>query len=182
MYRYFIILAIGYFFSTSCEKKENPPNQKGEVTISSEIFGSKVYYVNGFSFEEEKYVPSLNPGGSVADIIPVNELKVTGEVIGMVFSTGPGNSYGFYKNFESNNLQAAEDFYRNYNQVEIQDLSELTDTLEAGQVYTFKTFKENYVKFLIREVRLMNQSALSDYVEADITYNIQRNGTEVFEE
>ncbi|MGC9341378.1 MAG: hypothetical protein ACP5E3_01615 [Bacteroidales bacterium] len=182
MYRYLFILTLGVFFLTACEKEDNTPDQKGEVTISSEIFGSTVYYVNGFSFEEEKYVPSLNPGGSVADVIPVNELEVTGEVFGMAFSAGPGNTYGFYKNFESSNLQEAENFYASYSQVETGELSELTDTLEAGQVYTFKTYKENYVKFLIRDVRLMKQSALSDYVEADIVYNIQRNGTDVFED
>lgn len=175
------ILVSMVFLVSACEEKENPPGQVGEVTISSEIFGSTVYYVNGYSFEEEKYVPSLNPGGSVADIIPVNELKVTGEVIGMAFSAGPGNSYGFYKNFESSDLQSAEEFYNNYTQVETNGLSQLTDTIEAGQVYTFQTYKENWVKFLVRDVRIMKESALSDYVEADIIYNIQRNGTEVFE-
>jgi hypothetical protein len=177
-----VILLLLILLLSACEEKEDPPGKEGEVTISSEIFGSTVYYVNGYSFEEEKYVPSLNPGGSVADIIPVNELKVTGEVIGMAFSAGPGNSYGFYKNYESTDLQAAESFYNNYTRVEISDLSELTDTLRAGQVYSFQTYKENWVKFLVREIRLMKESALSDYVEADIVYNIQRNGSEVFEE
>jgi len=150
--------------------------------VSSEIFGSSVYYVNGYSFEEEKFVPTMNPGSSVSDIIPQRVLQVSGEVIGMVFSAGPGNPYGFYKNFESQNPAEAEQFFSGYAQVSVGDLESLTDTLKAGQVYTFRTYKDNYVKILIKEVRLMTGSALSDYAEADIKYYIQRDGAPVFEE
>lgn len=182
MYRLVLILSIFILLGSACEEKNSPPSPSGEVTVSSEIFGSTVYYVNGYSFEEEKFVPSLNSGSSVPDIIPVNELNVDGDVIGMVFSAGPNNGDGFYINFESSDIGEAENFYNQYSSVEFDQFSPLTDTLRAGQVYTFKTYKGNYVKFLIEGVRMMTQSVNSDYVEADIKYFIQRDGATEFQE
>lgn len=152
------------------------------MTVSSEIFGSAVYYVNGYSFEEEKYVSTMNSGGSVADIIPENVLKVNGEVTGMILSAQGVNTYGFYKNFESSVLAEAENFFNNYLNVEADPLYPLSDTLKAGQVYTFRTYKKNYVKILVKDVRIQNDSPLKDYVEADLRYFIQRDGAEIFDE
>jgi hypothetical protein len=181
MYRIFILSFISIFLFFSCEENNSGPSESGDITISSEFFGTTVYYVNGYSFEEEKYVPTINPGGSVADIIPENVLLISGDVVGMIFSADVDGS-GFYKNFESSNLTEAEDYFNNYLQVETDGLSSLSDTLKAGQVYTFLTYKDNYVKILIEEVRKMSGSLLSDYFEADIKYYIQRDGSAEFDE
>lgn len=182
MYRFYQILFVFLMFFASCEDNNEVPDVKGSITVSSEFFGTTVYYVNGYSFEEDKFVPSLNSGGSVADIIPENVLLVNGDVTGMILSAGPGNSYGFYKNFESNSLADAEEFFNNYQTADVNGYSSLSDTLKAGQVYTFRTYKDNYVKFLVEGVRLMTGSILSDYVEADLRYYIQKDGTREFDE
>jgi hypothetical protein len=180
--QYLIILLTANLAINSCEENNGDDRPKGEVTISSEILGTNVYYVNGFSFEEEEYVPSLNSGSDVPDIIPENILEVSGEVIGMALSAGPGNPYGFYKNFESNNIAEAEEFYDNYTEAEAVNFSSLSDTLEAGQVYTFRTYKDNFVKFLVKDVRLESGGTLTGHAEADLKYSIQRDGTAIFEE
>ena len=183
MHRLAFLFAVLILFCLSCEEKQNPPSKKGNVTLSSEILGTTVYYVNGYSFEEEKYVSSLSSGGGdVADVIPENLLNVDGEVIAMVLSPGPGNPFGFYKNFESSDLEEARDFYLNYLEVDVGEFSASTSQLKAGQVYTFRTLKENYVKILVRDVRYMISGSFSDYIEADISYSIQRDGSTTFEE
>jgi len=181
MYRLYQILFVFLLFFASCEDNNDVPDAKGNITISSEIFGTNLYYVNGYSFEEDKFVPSLNSGGSVPDIIPVNVLLVSGDVTGMILSASEDGS-GLYKNFESSNIKEAEGFFNNYRMVDAANFTSLSDTLETGQVYTFKTYKDNYVKFLVEDVRLMSGSLLKDYVEADIKYYIQRDGSQEFDE
>jgi hypothetical protein len=166
----------------ACEEENNEPKMKGEVTLSSEILGTSRYYVNGFSFEKEKYAPSMNSGSDVPDIIPQNIIKPNQEIVGMVLSPGPGNNYGFYKNFESDNLSEAQDFYSNYLEVDIGTFETLSDTLKEGQVYIFRTYKDNFVKFLVEETRVFPGFYPEGYVEADIKYNIQRDGSNVFEQ
>lgn len=166
----------------ACEEENNEPKAKGEVTLSSEILGTSLYYVNAYSFEEEKYVSSMNSDSDIPDIIPQNIIKPDQEIVGMVLSPGPGNSYGFYKNFESENLSEAEDFYLNYLEVDIENFTTLSDTLKAGQVFTFRTHKDNFVKFLVKEVRMYPGLYPEGYVEADIRYNIQRDGSAVFDQ
>ena len=170
------------FICYACEEENNEPKAKGEITLSSEILGTSIYYVNGYSFEEEKYVSSMNSDSDVSDIIPQNIIKPNQEIIGMVLSPGPGNSYGFYKNFEGENLSEAEDFYSNYIEVDIQNFATLSDTLKAGQVFTFRTFKDNFVKFIVKEVRMSPGLFPEGYVEADIKYNIQQDGSAVFDQ
>ncbi len=171
----FLLLSVTICYA--CEEKTDEIRTEGEVTISSEILGTEVYYVNGFSFEEDKFVRSLNSGPDVPDIIPENILEVSGEVIGMALSTGPGNHFGFYKNFESNDLSEAENFWLNYLEVDVESFISLSDTLSPGQVYTFRTYKENFVKFLVKDVRVF-----SEYVEANIRFSIQRDGSAIFDE
>lgn len=181
MEKILIICVVFLLVLPACEKEESPPSDKGDITVSSEIFGSTVYYVNGYSFEEEKFIPNLNSKGT-PDIVCQNVLDKTGSVIGMMISAFGVSSFGFYKNFESRSFTEAEEFFSGYKTVEVEQFYPLSDTIQAGQVYTFRTTKKNYVKILVKDVRIKNDSPLSDYVEADIRYYIQRDGAEVFDE
>lgn len=174
-------LTVLLIFITACEEKDKPLSPDGMIKLSSEFLGSTIYYVNGFSFEEEEFVPTVNSGGKVADIIPENILMVNGDVSGVLFSSGGGNNTGFYKNFEGESLEEAEAFFDNYTEVSAPQYSELTDTLSVGQVYTLKNYKENFVKILIRELQ-KRSGTYSDFYEVSIEYYIQRDGSEIFEE
>lgn len=163
---------------TSCEKEEETIPDEALVTVSSEFFGTQVYYVNGYSFELGKHIatPAVNSVDGIPDIVPENILLPSGDLAGILFTGGPGNNFGFYKNFESNTLDDATDFYNNYTSVDAPSFTSLSDTLKAGQVYTFRTRDENYVKLIINEVRLQ-ANMISDYYEVDIRYFIQRDGS-----
>lgn len=182
MKRFILLGFLCIIICHACEEENTEPKMKGDVTLSSEILGTSRYFVDGFSFEGEKYVSSTNSGSEVPDVIPQNIIKPDGEIVGMALSPGPGNSYGFYKNFESDNFSEAQEFYSNYLEVDIGTFETLSDTLKAGQIYTFRTHKDNYVKFLIEEIRMYPGLYPEGYVEADIKYNIQRDGSEVFEQ
>ncbi|MFW5820703.1 MAG: hypothetical protein ACOCWA_05395 [Bacteroidota bacterium] len=177
-----ILLVCCTLILSACEEKKEEPRSKASVSLSSEILGTNIYYVNGFSFEEDEYISSLNTTGSIPDIIPQNILKPDQEVVGLALSAGPGNNYGFYKNFESENFSEAEEFYENYLEAEAVNFSSLSDTIRVGQVYTFRTYKDNYVKFLVEDVRKYPGLYPEGYVEADIRFNIQRNGSDVFDQ
>ncbi|MFW5644376.1 MAG: hypothetical protein ACOCZL_00550 [Bacteroidota bacterium] len=170
------------FMCYACEEEKKEPKTWGEVTLSSEILGTNMYYVNAYSFEEDKYVPSMNSGSDIPDVIPQNIIRPNQDIIGMALSPGPENRHGFFKNYESSNLSEAQDFYSDYLEVNIGDFETLSDTLKAGQVYTFRTHKDNYVKFIVKEIRTFPGLYPQGYVEADIRYNIQRDGSEIFEE
>jgi hypothetical protein len=171
------------FWTSSCEKKTTEPADEGDITISSQIFGSSpVFYVNAFSFETGKEIPATGGGGEVADVLAEQIRTVSGDVAGMRFSTFSSNTWGFFLNGEFNSSEAALSFYNNYTEATDGPWTEQTDTVFTHQVYTFRTYLGNYVKFIVKETRIMESPGAPDYAEADIRYYIQRNGTTLFEE
>ena len=179
---------IGYllflvFIITSCEKEDEHIDNKGNVTISSELYSTgTTYYVMGYSFELEDFVKS--PGSNKkADFLPVNRLNVDGEKVGIYFEKVGNSQNGFYKNGDFQDLSEAREYYDNYTDVVKGPWESLTGDIQDFQVYTFKTTSNNYVKILIRDVNVINNMLGDvDHFEVDITYYIQRDGSEVFDE
>ncbi|MCB8995084.1 MAG: hypothetical protein H6538_05710, partial [Bacteroidales bacterium] len=103
----------------------------------------------------------------------------SGVPVGVQFSTNSvSESYGFYLNAGFDNLNDAEDYYRNYIKAYYPSFTTLTDTVKTYQVYTFQTWKLNYVKFLVRDIRAISKNDIADYFEVDIEYFIQRDGSD----
>jgi len=150
------------------------------ITVSSEIFGTGNYYVYGYSFELAEKVKTSNSYDIIPDIIPTLELLPSGEVLGAIFTTHNSNSNGFYLNGEFKSLSEANKFYDDYIEAEIGTIQKTTDRLVPFQIYTFITYKGNYVKFMIQDVRIVTNDQLTDYVEVDIKYDINKYGSPKF--
>jgi len=174
-----IITTLLLLTGSSCEKKEEPePSPKGDITLSSKILGSTIFYTFGFSFEEEKFISSMEAS-------PVTDIKLVKKPIpsgfaGVQFSTETNldESYGFYRNESFNNSADALQYYNTYNKAVFPQFSALTeDTIKSNEVWTFRTFKKNYVKILVKDIRnYYLGSPTANYTEVDIKYFIQRDG------
>lgn len=169
----------------SCEgDKKTPVPSTDEITVSTQLFdtGPTGYEVFGYSFELGKKISILDKS-QVADVIPQQVLRIDGTVIGAQLSVGGNNPFGFYKNRDFATLEEATNFYNAYHDAVDGPWESLTDTLAPYQVYTFRTFNENYVKFMITGVNIVNASSPeSSYVKINLRYHIQQDGSAVFDE
>ncbi|HYW94055.1 MAG TPA: hypothetical protein VE870_00545 [Bacteroidales bacterium] len=167
------------FLASCSSKKEIPVLNEDTVTLSTEFFGASVYYVYGYSFEQSKKVTVSFPDTrQVADIVPSRLQQPDGSVIGAQFSTMGNNPNGFNLKGSFSTLQEATDFYHSLTTVEDTTWNNPTDMLAPFQVYVFKTYKENFVKFMVTNVNIVNTGTPSEnYVEIEITYFIQRDGS-----
>lgn len=165
-------------FAVSCKKEEPSPTPSDEITLSSKTFGTQPYYSEGYSFETQEFYPRISSGTEI-DIYLNELLKVNGEPIGVQFSTNTisESTFGFYLNFEGTDLNSASEYFNNYSEAFAPDYVTLTDTIREFQVYTFRTWKSNYVKFFVKEIRVIKEEDVIEYLEVDIKYFIQRNGS-----
>lgn len=159
----------------SCEK-DNPVVNTGKITISTRKYLSAVYYVKGYSFENSKYVDVILLTEE-ADIAPVDSINLSGNAVGIKLSVLSNNPNGFYLNGKFSNEEEANTFFKNYKIADYPSSNPLTGLLEPYDIFTLKTIKNNYVKFMITDVR-----KISDFFEADLKYIIQKNGTNEFPE
>ncbi len=176
-----ISLLILFFITPSCKKDNGNPSHTNEITLSSQTFGTQPYYIMGYSFEYQDFYERISSGSEI-DIYLNEILNTKGELTGVQFSTNTvsESTYGFYLNAEFLDLAGAEEFYNNYNQAAFPEFVTLTDTIKAFQMYTFRTWKANYVKFFVKEIRVYNEGDRAEYMEVDIKYFIQRDGTIYF--
>jgi hypothetical protein len=171
-------LFLSLFFFISCTKDKPKPSAANSITLSSETFGTQVYFVYGYSFEKQSFYQRISSGSDVD--IYLNELvKLNGEPTGAQFTTNTisESTYGFYLNAGFNDLTSAEEYYKNYTQADFPEYVTLSDTIKEFQVYTFRTWKSNYVKFLVKELRMNYKGDIPDFIEVDIEYFIQRDGS-----
>jgi hypothetical protein len=165
----------------SCEKKEKELPVSGEITVNTELTLSTSYYANGFSFEKNEFVKVFTPNQD-ADLVPVSIGQANGQV-GMKFGLTTANIYGFYLNGQFSDLASAETYFNSYRVAMAPAFISLTDSVKPFQVYTMKTSRQNWVKFLVQDVRPVEDSRdIVIYYEADLKYVIQRDGTTDFPE
>jgi hypothetical protein len=132
----------------------------------------------GYSFEKQVFFQSISAGSEID--IYLNELLVpSGDLDGVQFSTNTisGTVYGFFKNAEFSDLKTAEEYYTNYTSAISPVYEKLTDTISKYDVYTFRTWKGNYVKFMVKNIYVTYQGSRPDYMDVEIKYFIQRDGT-----
>jgi hypothetical protein len=170
-----ILLAL----TVSCKEDEPEMVNSKDITISSKTLGTVYYYSLGFSFEQADFIPTLGTN-EIIDIYLVEATKISGELTGVQFATKeiPESTFGFYNNGGFSDLGAAEEFYNNYITANAPQFSVLTDTVRANHVWTFKTYQKNWVKILVKDVRTIYSGQTPDYMEVDIRYFIQRDGSD----
>jgi hypothetical protein len=175
---FLLCLLLPLFASFSCKKDKPVLSSSAEITLSSKLIGNQTYYSVGYSFEKQDFFQRTGSSSDI-DIYLVRLLKPSGELTGVQFSTNSisESTYGFYLNGEFDSMTAAEEYYKNYTVANAPEYVTLTDTIEKYQVYTFRTWKSNYVKFLVKDLRVINAGDIPDYFEVDIEYFIQRDGS-----
>ena len=178
---YLLWLVLFAFYS--CEEESTEPKDSGEITLSSRILGTQIYYVNGFSFERDEMIPTTGSNGYMPDIVAENiEIRdpFTGELgIALVLRSATTNPNGFVLNRKFQDLDEAQQWFDNYAEVEFDNPFWRTDTLTSDPVYpiyTYRTTADNYVKMLIKDVNIIG----SDYGEVVLEYRIQRDGSTTF--
>jgi hypothetical protein len=175
-----ILIIIGSIIlvSASCKKEDKAILPQTDITLSSKTLMDVEYYSFGYSFELQKFVKkTLNPP-DIIDIYLNKIITISGELTGVQFATKElMETTGFYRNQSFDNIADALQFYNNYTTAIIPQFSILTDSVAANQVWTFKTWKKNYVKFLVKDVRKIYSGPKVDYFEVDIKYFIQRDGS-----
>jgi hypothetical protein len=169
-----------FFMTYSCKKEKPAPFSGTEITLSSKLFGDQNYYSIGYSFEKQDFFQRTGSTSDI-DIYLVRLLNPAGELSGIQFSTNSvsESTYGFYMNAEFDSLSGVQEYYNDY-AIAVAPESEyvtLTDTIRKYQVYTFRTWKKNYVKFFVKDLRAYYEGNFVDYFEADIEYFIQRDGS-----
>ena len=169
-----LILFIGLnFLLNACEKAEDIKNGS-EVTLSSEFYGSgNQYYRFGYSFEKTKFfqIPTA-AADEVPDII-LDDILIPGEEnLKALLYSEVSNKNGIMKVSDFNTLAEAEDFFSSYTEAIGDTWTSFTEALQNYQVYLFKTSNNNYVKLLIQDIRIVENSSFPDFMEVDLKYFI----------
>ena len=173
---------------TACEALRGP-DRKGEIQLSSQLFGADSYYLFGFHFEDADYYRYRFQGDPVPDIINDGmRILQGGEVVVLPQFTVPIegtvlDKIGFAKIGEFGNLEDARSFYESYGSVGNDLQFELnSDTVELYQVYVQKTIAGNYAKLLVTNIRFDQSESGNKFNEVVMEYTYQPNGSATFPE
>ena len=178
-----LIIFIGLIFLLNACEEEDLKNGN-EITLSSEFHGPvNQYYRFGYSFEKAKFF-QIPP--AAADEVPdifLEDILLPGEenLTAFLYSE-ESNKNGILKVSDFNTLAEAEDFYSGYTEAIVDTWTSFTEALQNYQVYIFKTSDNNYVKLLIQDVRIVDNLSFPDFMEVDLKYFIQRDGSVIFVE
>lgn len=176
------ILTVAFWMLTGGCDGLGGPDLKGDIVLSSQLFGSTSYYLFGYSYEDSEFYKFQYAGEPIPDIINEGSLGYEGtELISRPLFTTPGDANGFalVGNFET--LTEARDFYKSYNKVEEGLQFELqTSIIELYQVWVQKTSAGNYVKILVKEITNFSAESGKPYNEVSIEYTYQPDGSTSF--
>ena len=158
------------------------PDKKGEITLSSEKFGTEVYHLLGYSYEDSDFYRFPYEKDPTPDIINEGTRVLQGETtIELPSFNTPGQSNGFALVGQFLNLDDAREFYKDYDRVE-DGLQFVVGTgiVEANQVWVQMTSAGNYVKLLLKEVESLEGEGGDKYSEVRLDYTYQPNGSRDF--
>lgn len=163
----------------SCSEDSPEPSSVSKITLSSQTFGTQPYYTMGYSFETQEFIKRISSGAEI-DIYLNEIVNPEGELTGVQFATNTisETTFGFYFNTTAEDSIGAKNYYDNYIVADFPEYVELTDTSKEFQVYTFRTWKLNYVKFYVSDIRVLYSGDRADFMEVDLEYFIQRDGSD----
>lgn len=160
------------------------PDLKGEMTLSSQLYGTESYYLFGFSYEEADLFKYPFGGETLPDIINEGFLVIEGSDQRALpgFNTPGGvNGFALAGSFESQ--EEARAFFDAYKQVEdaLQFLP-VSDTVKEHQVWVQQSALGNYAKLLVRNVSSFSVESGRPYSEVVLDYVYQPDGSTTFPE
>jgi hypothetical protein len=158
------------------------PDKKGEIRLSSEKFGTEVYHLFGYSYEDGDFYRFPYEKDPIPDIINEGTRVLQGETtVELPSLNTPGQTNGFALLGEFPSLEDAREFYKDYRRVE-DDLQFAVETgiVEANQVWIQKTSAGNYVKLLLKETESLEGEGGDKYSEVLMDYTYQPDGSRDF--
>lgn len=165
-----------------CDKQKGP-EEKGEIRLSSETFGTTSYHLLGYHFEDSEFYRYPYQGDKLPDII--NEgyrvLGDGGRVISLPGFNTPGRMNGFALVGEFASLEIARSFYEGYEQVEDGlQFETVSDTVKLYQVWLQQTSSGNYVKLLVKDILDREGDSGTQFNDVLLDYTYQPDGSTTF--
>jgi hypothetical protein len=175
------IIIIAVVLTAGCTKEQGP-DHTGEFKLSSQRFGVESYYIFGYRYEDSETYRYPYTGDPLPDII--NEgfrvVEGTGTVTRPGFNT-PGQVNGFALAGEFGSLEAARTFYSDYTEVgDDLEFNTFSDTVRNYQVWIQQTAAGNYVKLLVKDIRLFESEGEIVNSEITLEYTYQPDGSADF--
>jgi len=160
------------------------PDMKGEINLSSQLFGTESYYLFGFSYEKGELSKYPFTDETIPDIINEGFQVIEGSSARALpgFNTPGGiNGFALAGSFESQ--EEARTFFDSYDQVEdgLQFVV-LSDSVKEHQVWVQQTSIGNYAKLLVKEVSSFPVESGRPYSEVVLDYVYQSDGSTAFPE
>jgi hypothetical protein len=158
------------------------PDRKGEIRLSSELFGTESYYLFGYSYEDGEYYRYPYRSERVPDIINEAYRVIQGTDINLLpgFNT-PGQANGFALVGALENLETARNFFNEYREVESGlQFETISDTVALYQVWIQKTSLDNYVKLMVKDIRTVEGDGGKLYCEVALDFVYQPDGSTGF--
>jgi hypothetical protein len=180
LYKHIIIFLSILICTVSCNDKEETVQYKGEAIFSSEKFqNGDIYIVYGFSFEKGENIPYTLTTTKIPDIIVSNLTDVQNKVTGAVLNS-PENEEAFYSNGKGATYNEAKEWFDNYNEVTATDFIALVDSVELYQIWTVQTAAGKFAKILVKDINIITNSRIQDFIEITVDYEYQPDGTRIF--
>ena len=181
MIKHLIFIACLMAFSAGCKKESSNPTS-GEITLSSQKFGSQTFYVFGFSVATGSLVQfSLGSVTQIPDWVLEEILDISGNPVGANITTNPQNSLAFSLNGTFPTNEAALAAFSAYRDVAMPSPTDKISDIKPYQLYTYKDRSGKYTKFLIEGLE-KKQGDSNPYYEATIRWVSQPDGTTHFSE
>jgi hypothetical protein len=172
-------LLISCILLTSCKKDEDKPRYEGEVVLTSEkVKQGDDYNTLGFSFEKGDNVPYPYTTDVVPDLVVTHFIDLNQNLI--VTFTSPNNQEAFFLNETAGTAVEAKSWYDSYLEVTATGFITLADSVTINQIWTVQTISKKYAKLLIKEIKLLNDSPVAEYVEVKVDYKYQPDGSRIF--
>ena len=172
---YLLCLLVLTGILVSCNKE--PENiYAGEFTIDNILYGYGPYYAIGYSFEQGKELKTNEAPGP--DITVHAKTDAQGAVSGAYLDT-PNLMASFALAGDLNTAAEAKSFFDNLLEVGNYSWTLFADDISENQVYIFKTRKDNFVKFRIKDL-VLDDSGDGPYAEVTIVWIIQPDGSTTF--
>jgi len=160
-----------------CNKDDNP-GSSGEITLTSEIYGSGPYYVSGYNFSLGEMVSTLDAPGP--DIVVLPESSPDNTVVKSAYLSSDNLKDSFTFNASFDDLASAENFFNNYLEVDdSKGYAGIAADIQPYQIWTYRTNNNTFVKMLVLKVRKEIRND-TPYAETTLRFVYQPDGSRTF--
>jgi hypothetical protein len=159
-------------------KKKNDNKYSGTVTIDNELFGSGPYYGYGFSVPTGEKLSTLSNPLNLITLLADFDINYT--ITKMYFSSSNYNN-SFYRFAKYNDESSAIQAFRNLTSFQNPQWTELGDSVQANQIWLYRTSDERYAK--IRVISTYSETRVNmpfPYAECTFEWVFQPDGTQTF--